>query len=171
MARSGSRILLTAAALVLLAGPAVAESYTLTLKNGSTMLTRHRPQEASWDSNMLLVLTDVGNWIALDRGEVAKIVSDIQNRGFAKRLDATTVVLGWSANDFDETAERGTQDFGRPAGQYDQNQFVDPEDLRGGLPATGLFLERAGSGGAIPFTPVTPVAPPGSSPEAPPPQQ
>lgn len=171
MSSARSRVLFAAAvAFVLVAGTAVAESYTLQLVSGATMLTRHRPQEASWDRNMILVLTDVGNWIAVERGEVASIVSDLNNRGFAKRIDASTVVLGWSANDYDETtAAASAQSFGPPERSYDQNQFVDPEDIGGGFPANmPAYYSGTGGSGVFPPSSVPQVAP---TPEAPPPQQ
>jgi hypothetical protein len=172
MSSARSRVLFAAAvAFVLVAGTAVAESYTVQLASGATLLTRHRPQEASWDRNMILVLTDVGNWIAVERGEIASIVSDLHNRGFAKRIDATTVVLGWSANDYDETtAAANAQSFGPPERSYDQQQFVDPEDVSGGFPAY-MPSYYSGTGGSGVFPPPN-SAPQVPTPEsAPPPQQ
>ena len=156
--RSRSRVLFAAAAaFVFVAGAAVAETYTVTLASGATMITRHRPQEASWNKDMILVLTDVGNWIAVERGTIAGITSDLNNRGFAKRIDATTIVLGWSANDYDESMAGGAQSFGPPERSYDQNQFVDPEDIGGGFPANmPAFYSNTGSAGMFP--------PPGFSP-------
>ncbi len=158
-------VLLAASALALLAGPALAETYTVSLRGGGTILTRYQPQEASWDRNMILVLSDVGNWAALPRQDITSIKSDALNRGFGRRVDATTVVLGWSANDYDETTAGGAQNLGPPERSYDQNQFVDPEDLRGGLPAS-LPGSYSGSSGGFSITqpavpPPAPAAPPG----------
>ena len=149
-------VLLTAAALALLAGPALAETYTVSLRSGSTMLTRYQPQEASWDKDMILVLSEVGNWVALQRQDITGITSDTNNRGFGKRINATTVVLGWSANDLEEDAAAGAMGVQPPERSYDQNQFVDPEDLRGGLPAT---IPGGYSGGGYTGS-LTPQAPP-----------
>lgn len=156
-------VLLAAAALALLAGPALAETYTITLRGGGTFLSRYQPQEASWDRNMILVLSEVGNWTALARQDIASIKSDTNNRGFGKRLDAATLELGWSANDYDETAAGGGAFLPPPERSYDQNQFVDPEDLRGGLPATFPGSYSGGYSGSVapPAPPPAPVTPPG----------
>lgn len=156
-------LLLAVAALALLAGPALAETYTVTLRSGGTFLTRYQPQEASWDKDMILVLSEVGNWAALPRQDITSIKSDTSNRGFGKRVDATTVVLGWSANDYVDDGSGGAIGGPPPERSYDQNQFVDPEDLRGGLPATFQGGYSGGYTGSVapPAPPPAPATPPG----------
>ncbi len=165
MTRARLFVLVSALALLAVAVlplPATAETYTVQLKGGGTFLTRHPPQQASWDENMIMVLSDVGNWVAIARQDVLSIASDTNNRGFGKRLDASTIVLGWSANDYDE-ATAGAAGLPAPERSYDQNQFVDPEDIGGGFPTTfpGSY---GGSGTSVqpqqlpPPAPVTPPA-------------
>lgn len=164
MTRARLFVLVSAFALLavaVLALPAAAETYTVKLKGGGTFLSRHQPQQASWDESMILVLSDVGNWLALSRQDVESIVSDTNNRGFGKRLDANTIVLGWSANDYDESTA-GAADLPAPERSYDQNQFVDPEDIGGGFPTT---FPGSYSGSGTPaqpqlLPPPAPVTPP-----------
>lgn len=159
-----TRLFVLASAFVLTAAlpvAAAAETYTVKLKGGGTFLTRHPPQQASWDENMIMVLSDVGNWVALASQDVLSIVSDTNNRGFGKRLDASTIVLGWSANDYDE-ATAGAAGLPAPERSYDQNQFVDPEDIGGGFPTTfpGSYTGSGTSVQPQQLAPPAPVTPP-----------
>lgn len=162
MMRLVSRALLPlsiAGVIGLVALPAAAELYTVTLKNGDTFLSRHQPQYASWDQNMVLVLSDVGNWVALEAQNIVSVKSETQMRGFAVRLNSNTLFLGWSAND--GTGERGgviAPDQGR---RYDQQQFVDPSEAGGGFPTSSTLPGSYGGGyeAAPPPAPVAPSAP------------
>ncbi len=152
-------LLLTMAAL-----PAAAETYAVKLAGGNSLVTRYQPRQASWDKNVVLVLTDVGNWIALERGDIESIEMQGDLRGFGIKLDAKTTLLGYSAND---VMEREGNAFGNnPLDQFivglqkafglgtngaDQPQFVEPGDAGGGIPLNSgsfnLFTTGGGGGG------------------------
>jgi hypothetical protein len=157
-------------ALLLLALPASAEVYYVTLQNGSVLETKYQPQEASWDDSVVLLMTEVGNWIGVAKNEIASVRSDAENRGFGKVIGTNTVLLGWAANDAADpnaaAAAGGRQ--GDPAlqamseaiqGLYDQRsaqqnytvqQFVQPNQMQGiptGLVGVGTGTPIGGTGG------------------------
>ncbi len=161
-----SRNLLLLLATLLATAPAMAELYTVRLKNGTTIESRQQPQYAAWDKDVVLVLTDVGNWGALEVKDIERVDVETQVRGFAKRLDANTLFLGWSAND--GTGDRGGVQLPENQRSYDQKQFVSPSEAGGGFPAAGAF--QGGSGGSSgPVNFVPPAAP--SAPAAAPPSE
>ena len=86
-------------ALCLPATPAAAEIFHVELADGHVFDTRYQPEEASWDSNLMLLLTDTGNWIAVPKADVAGITTETETKGFGQVVNTTTVVLGWAAND------------------------------------------------------------------------
>lgn len=149
MRRSFTLVALTA----LLAVPVSAEVYSVTLTNGSVLETQYQPQEASFDKDMVLLMTEVGNWIGVRRDEIESVVSDAESSGFGKVIGKNTVELGWAANDAaDPNAEAagGKQDPGlslaaqalqavyqqRQAEQsYTVKQFVQPSETQG-IPAS-----------------------------------
>lgn len=101
-------VLALAMAGTLLLGAAAlqAEVFTVVLENGQAFDTRYRPIDAEWDSGVAMILTDQGNWIALDKADIVDITSTIESSGFGYRIDAATVVVGWTYND-GEMAEEG----------------------------------------------------------------
>lgn len=159
MVRYFSRAFLFLLAAALIAGPAAAELYTLHLKNGTLISSRQQPQYATWDKNIILVLTDVGNWSAIEAAEVEKVETETQVRGFALRLNANTIFLGWSAND--GRGDKGGVILPPEARNYDQQQFVDPSQAGGGFPTLGGNFPGSGGdvtgGGFVP--PEAPSAP------------
>lgn len=170
MARS--RIFVLAVLVLALAAlPAAAETYTVTLTNGTAFLSRYQPQESSWDSGTVLLLTDVGNWMAVPRGEIESITAESEVRGFGLRIDATTLVFGWAPNDNpeeDETAPAQRDPFSSLDRflnrSYDIQQFVEPGEAGGGgVPVFGVTYSGGGggqafggTGGAPPSTPPPP---------------
>lgn len=141
--------------LVLSALPAAAEVYTVTLTNGSVMETAYQPQEAAFDRNIVLLLTDVGNWIGVRKDEIESVRSDAELGGYGKVIEKNTILLGWSANDAadpDAKAEGQGNSRTDPAlsataqalqNLYDQRQaeqnysikqFVQPNETQG-IPA------------------------------------
>jgi len=127
---------------------ASAEVYSVTLTNGSVLETQYQPQEASFDKDMVLLLTEVGNWIGVRRDEIEAVVSDAESSGFGKVIGKNTVDLGWAANDAADPNAPGAdkQDPGlslaaqalqavyqqRQAEQnYTIKQFVQPNELQG----------------------------------------
>jgi hypothetical protein len=90
--------------LSLLAVPAGAEVFRVTLNNGQVFDTAYQPQEASWDASMVLLLDDVGNWIGVSKGDVQQVVS-LDENGFGIRISRNTFEIGISANDAESQAE------------------------------------------------------------------
>ncbi len=84
---------------VLLAGPAVAETYLITLQNGGTIQSRYQPQESSWDAGMVLFMTESGNWIGIKKSDIVNVEQENNLRGFGFVINPTTIALGWAPND------------------------------------------------------------------------
>ena len=151
-------LVLVAIAALLVAGPAAAEIYTVTLANGNSFETRYRPKEAGWDADTIMVLTDVGNWIAIDKADIASVLSQTENNGFGKVIDTTTIAIGWAPNDApEETPEESMDPMSRllnflsaeQANQpdYSVQQFAEPSEAgMGGLPVSGLTQPGASGG-------------------------
>lgn len=151
---------LVALAVVLVALPVAAETFTLKLKNGTSFETRYRPQVASWDPSMVMMLTDQGHWVAFPRQDIQEVHSDFEARGFGKIINTTTIDLGIAPND------QPLPDEGQPTAleqlqavlqqeqrSYDVEQFVSPGQAGrtgGGIPVT---FGAGGGGGStvIPF--------------------
>lgn len=123
---------------------ASAGTYTVTLNNGTSFLTRYQPEPVEWDENLMLFPTDRGNWIAISRDEIAEITSSVEETGFGYQLNTTTIFLGWSPNDLTEEGEGGEGGEGGEAvnenlpdpnpPSFDIQQFVNPGDLVGSQP-------------------------------------
>jgi len=178
MSRSLTRVWPLLVALALLALPAGAEIYTITLTNGTVVETAQQPQEATWDSNMVLFLTDVGNWVAVTKAEIESVRSETQRKGYGIRISDSTVAIGWAPNDLptEEEAAQGRAGVDRAADALDRmaaqaeqdrnysiNQFVEPDSTQG-MPS------RFVGGGTVGSDPMEPD--PGRFlTDAPPPQQ
>jgi hypothetical protein len=89
-------------ALALLAAPAAADVFQITLTNGTVVETVYQPQEASWDSSMVLLLTEVGNWIGVRKAEIESVQNATQKGGFGVRINPNTVAIGWAPNDAED---------------------------------------------------------------------
>lgn len=140
--------------LLLGAGTAMAEVYTITLHNGNTFLAKYRPQDASYDSNYIVFMTEVGNEISLPKDEVADVVSETESRGFGVVIDTTTILIGELPNDAPTEeqalkameARQSQTGFRLPSQSgLSTQQFAEPESVGGtaggGLPvgfATGF---------------------------------
>jgi hypothetical protein len=136
------RVTAFGALLVLLAGGAMAETLTVTLDNGNSILTRYRPK-LSPDGATAYLLTDMGNWVSFDKAAIVSVVSDLESRGFGKVIDTTTISLGIAPNSRD-VGEGGTGELDgelemlnylreRDAARdnYSVPQFVQPEEATG----------------------------------------
>lgn len=130
------------------ATPAVAEVYTVTLTNGNVLETQYQPQEAAFDKNLVLLMSDVGNWIGVRSDEIESVVADAESSGFGKVISKNTVLLGWSANDAADPATQAAaeadpavqamQDLYRLRQEqqnYTIKQFVSPNETQG-IPAS-----------------------------------
>lgn len=98
-ARTARRAAALLGAVALLAAPLAAETYLITLQNGSTIQSRYQPQESSWDAGMVLFMTETGNWIGLKKSEIVSVEQENNLRGFGFVINPTTVALGWAPND------------------------------------------------------------------------
>jgi hypothetical protein len=138
-------VLFVAGLLLLAASSASAATYEVSLANGTSFESRYQPEEAAWDSSVLLLLTQYGNWIALDKNDVVEVTTDIESGGFGTVIDTKTVSLGVLANDAPVPEEGGElsqadvlQQFLNsqpPPPDYTVHQFVEPAQAgQGGLP-------------------------------------
>lgn len=151
--RLGALALLAAA---LPAAPAGAEIFRVHLHNGTTMETSYQPQQASWDAGMVLLQTEVGNWVGVRRDEIESVTSEAPLRGYGVRINTTTVLLGDAPNDAVVAGEpgaggntasgnapgngpgpQGQQPAGNTPGNssYTIQQFVEPNQTQG-IPAS-----------------------------------
>lgn len=164
MSRSLARVWPLLPALAILAVPAGAEIYTITLTNGSVIETAQQPQEASWDSGLVLFLTDVGNWVGVSRAEIESVRSETQRKGYGIRISDSTVAIGWAPNDLpieeDAQGRGGADRVGQALdrivskqeqdSQYSINQFVEPEQSQ------GMPSRFVGGGGGSADNPIEP---------------
>ena len=130
-----SVLLVVAAIGAFSALPASAAVYTIMLKNGTTFETRYQPEQASWDVDKVVLLTEFGNPIALAGADIESISVDSENRGFGHQLNDTTMMLGSAPNDaLDPSSEEGKAALAAEAAAssgtqaspaYNQQQFVD----------------------------------------------
>ena len=174
MRSTPARLLLAVAAL-LPALPAHAETYVVKLTNGATFESRYQPKQAAWDANYLTVIDETGLEIALAKAIVVEVATNSEQRGFGRVIDARTVDLGFAPNDLpqqQQAAAAAAQQMQGAGGffsrSFDQQQFVEPGKLGGGLPVFGGNFGGFGSGGQqqapAPAPPPAPVAAPLAAP-------
>lgn len=131
--------------------PAGAEVFFVTLTNGTTFETAYQPQAASWDSSMVLLLTETGNWVGLPQADIQEVRSESQIAGYGRAIDDKTFELGLAPNDASdpnaepaEPADARAQmleqmvlqqqqelDSRRSQESYTVQQFVEPNQLQG----------------------------------------
>ena len=141
---------------LLLAGTAAADSFTITLHNGSTFESRYQPKAASWDESKVLLLTGVGNWIALERTEIASITTDLELRGYGRVIDTTTKDFGFAPNDRpveegegEDAAQQEVSALERILSQsYDTPLVSEPGETTGGFPVFNVTTTPGGGTGA-----------------------
>jgi hypothetical protein len=151
--------------MALIPVPAQAEVFHVKLHSGSTIDTLYQPQQASWDANVVLLLSDAGNWIGIDQKDVESVQSESQMRGFGIALNFNTIAIGWAPNDaVDPAAMQSNPQAAtmqalqniyqqqQAQAHYTVPQFVSTEQTTG-IPASFI------GGGRIPQVPV-PMAPP-----------
>lgn len=97
--RLGSSLLTPALLALVLAAPAAAEVFHVQLKNGSVIDTLKQPEQSSWDANVVLLLTEYGNWIGLDQRDISTVTSETAASGFGIPINTTTIAIGWAPND------------------------------------------------------------------------
>jgi hypothetical protein len=166
MSRSPFRVAPLLVALALLALPATADVFYVTLTNGTVIETARQPQQASWDPNMVLLLTEVGNWVGFPKEEVKNVRSEDPTQGFGIRISDKAIALGRSPNDLpgaktkqDEANDRYLEianrmlDLAEQQQHYSVQQFAEPNSAQGvpinsalGLSAGGGFGGLGGAG-------------------------
>jgi hypothetical protein len=99
MLRSLSRLGLAFGVLLTVALPAGADIYHVKLASGTVIDTRYQPQDASWDKGMVLLLTEVGNWVGVRKDEIESVVAENATRGFGVTIRNNTISLGVAPND------------------------------------------------------------------------
>jgi hypothetical protein len=163
MLRSLTRVWPLLLVLALLAAPAAADVYYVTLTNGTVIQTAHQPQQSSWDPNMVLLLTEVGNWIGFPKDQVQGVRVEDPTQGFGIRISDKAIALGRSPNDL-PTGDDGTKTkadlltdrylsiaerqlaLEEARRNYSIDQFVEPNTTRGGIPITyGVGSSAMGS--------------------------
>ncbi|MFL6264053.1 MAG: hypothetical protein ACJ76Y_30575 [Thermoanaerobaculia bacterium] len=167
MFRSLTRVWPLLLALALLAVPASADVYYVTLTNGSVITTAHQPQQASWDPNMVLLLTEVGNWIGFPKDQIQGVRAEDPTQGFGIRISDKAIALGRSPNDLpagdgsaksraDQLTDRYLALAERQLAieearqNYSVEQFVEPGSSRGGIPISyGVGFSPMGSLGGM----------------------
>jgi len=95
---------------VLLAVPATAEVFHVTLKNGTVVDSAVQPQQANWDPNMVMLMTEVGNWVGFPKDEITDIKVVDPTAGFGVRISSTAIALGRFSNDLPEIGKTNPQD-------------------------------------------------------------
>lgn len=144
-----SPTVLVALALVV-ALPAAAEIYTVSLTNGAVIESRYPPRQHPRDEGKLSMLTEVGNWISLPKEMVADVTSETESKGFGLVIDTQTILIGWAPNDAPTGPVEAEMDpttrllnylrarDSAPQQDFSVQQFVNAEDAGlGGLPAAG----------------------------------
>lgn len=137
---------------------ATAETFTVTLDNGNTILSRYQPKISQPDEDKVTLLTERGNWISLPSERVVKVISNTESRGFGKVINTTTISLGLSPNEgapdtevpVDPTTALINYLAAEKAGSqqdYSVQQFVNTESAgAGGFPSTfGAGISNSGS--------------------------
>ena len=190
MVRTLSRIsLLTLLAFALLALPASAEVFHVVLKNGNTVDSSVQPQQASWDPNMVMLMTESGNWVGFMQSDIASINADDPTSGFGVRISRTAIALGRFSNDLPEEGKGNPQDEANERyfalanrlieqserqQRYSVQQFVEPNQTQG-IPASfagyggGYGSGGGGNSGLLP-QPFQSSAPSPQAPMSSPPQ-
>lgn len=160
---TGKALFLLALAALLAAPAAVADIYHVRLQNGQVLDSRHPPEEASWDPNTILVHSETGNWVGVNRHEVVRIESETELRGYGRRIDSTTVFMGRTANsapppgadeESDPTLDllQAIYDQQQQQQNYTIEQFVEPGETGGGIPV-GFTQQVTPPIGAVPRNP------------------
>jgi hypothetical protein len=172
--RQAMRTTWIAAFLVVLPWVASAETFTVTLDSGMSFLSRYQPKLTP-DESKVMILTDMGNWIALPKARVTGVTSSTESRGFGRVIDTTTISLGLAPNEVDPE-EAGTASDpaaallkyladrdSAPQRDYSVEQFVDTEGA-----GTGGFPSSYGGNFSNSDNP-QPYVPPGAALAPPPP--
>jgi len=141
--------------IALIAVPAAADVFVVTLNNGNTFISKYKPREATYDTSKLLIMTDVGNIIALSKSDVAEVTNDTESRGFGVVIDTSTIMIGYTANDAPIPGEEGEGDGqqfpgGFPAQGFQGGAF--PGFSQPAAPYSAPLIGEPNAGGGIPVS-------------------
>lgn len=75
------------------------DTYRVLMKNGNTFRSGKRPVTAWFDESKVLLLSQGGHTIALERDEIERVESDLEFEGYGTLLNKTTILVGNVAND------------------------------------------------------------------------
>jgi hypothetical protein len=156
-------------ALALVAAPASADVFYVTLTNGTVIETAHQPQQANWDPNMVLLLTESGNWVGFPKDQITGIRAEDPTQGFGIRINDKAIALGVSPNDLPEAKGKDDVnqrffdlanrmlDMADQQSHYSIQQGVQTEQTQG-IPSSFSGNYSGGSnlgglGGGLPLSP------------------
>lgn len=159
-------------AVALVAAPAAADVFHVKLTNGTTIDSSIQPQQASWDPNMIMLMTDVGNWVGFLKDEIVSIEAEDPTSGFGVRISTTAIALGRFSNDqptdqpgspqdalnqrYLDLATRAMEAQERQQ-RYSVDQFVEPGQTQG-IPGAFGGYGNGGAGGNFGSIPLEPDA-------------
>lgn len=86
-------------ASLVVVSPIAAEFYEIQTQNGAVIESRYQPKESSWDPSLVLVMTEVGNWVGIPKADIVEVKTVGNDRGFGYVINPTTIALGWSPNE------------------------------------------------------------------------
>ena len=138
--------------LAMVGTTAYAAIFTVTLSNGTSFETRYRPVQSEWDENMVMIMTDKGNWIALAKSEVVGVESQAEAKGYGYQLNTSTFFLGWTPNDAgpDEEVDANGEVKANSDAGADEEWSYDYGDEGGGSDfSLDQFLDIPIDGGPI----------------------
>ncbi len=105
--------------------PANASTFTVHLTNGTSISTLRQPRQAAWDREVVLVITDAGNWIGVPKASVKEISSSVEARGIGRVIDSKTIGIGWMPNDEPGEGEGEAEEPGQGAPQTAADRAAD----------------------------------------------
>ena len=109
--------------------PANAEVFFVTLTNGTTFETVYQPQAASWDSSMVLLLTETGNWVGLPQADIKEVRSEAEISGYGRMIDSKTFELGMAPNDADDPDAKPADAASARAQMLEQMVYQQQQEL------------------------------------------
>jgi hypothetical protein len=104
MAGAAGLLALAVLTLTATATPAQAEVFHVKMRNGSTVDTLYQPQQAAFDPNVVILLSDAGNWIGINQRDIESVRSESDIHGFGVALNFNTIAIGWAPNDAPENS-------------------------------------------------------------------
>jgi|CXWL01.1.fsa_nt_gi hypothetical protein len=158
------RVILVLALGAVWAPVVAAETYSVTLASGATLKLLYPLQEAPWDKDTLVYLSEGGNWTGIHRSDVVAVQIETEFKGQGQLIDATTIFMGLAANDSplpgDEREVNSTerllqvlQELGKPQ-VINTDQFVEPGAAGGGGIPLNLTQPYSPQTGAPPLLPL-----------------